>query len=257
MTQSRISNPLDRFLDEADAPDRTLAVVDRGQPDPVYELFVETFGDLEIDLRRTDGWGDGESTVVLLEDGEIVAASPMDALRDAVLLVNSDLYTTGTGGVDKYEAPSVLRALDDAVYTFRGFPASAKEKLILIVMSRYIERHALEIGEGRLDVAFQKLSRMDDEYGTKRIYERLSDVGVDLHVYGVPDVSPPDRDGMTVHTGRTERYRRTWFVVYDPPAGAEPVALVSVETERNTWRGMWTYNDERVGAIRDRVTEAF
>jgi len=34
-------------------------------------------------------------------------------------------------------------------------------------------------------------------------------------------------------------------------------ALVSVETDRNARRGMWTYDDERVGAIRNRVIEAF
>jgi hypothetical protein len=89
-------------------------------------------------------------------------------------------------------------------------------------MSRYIERQALESGAGRLDVAFQQLSRMRGEYGTKRTYERLLRTELDVHVYGVPDTD-----------------------------------LVAVENDRNTWRATWTYDRGRVGAIQDHIVEQF
>lgn len=138
-----------------------------------------------------------------------------------MLLINSDLYTTGLSGIDTYEAPEIITELDDTVYTLRGFPASTKEKLLLIVISRYIERRALGAGGGRLDVAFRKLSRIEDEYGTERIYHRLANSEVDVHAYGFPDSIPDALDKATFHTGRTEAYRRSRFVVFSP-SSSEP-----------------------------------
>lgn len=144
------------------------------------------------------------------------------------------------------------------MYTLRGFPASTKEKLLLIVMSRYIERRALDVGAGRLDVAFQHLSRIEDEYGTGTIYRRLLETDLDVHAYGVPDAALTDYDELTVHAGRSEPYRRSWFVVFTPPNDRErAAALVAVETGRNVWRAMWTYDSERVVAIQRHITETF
>lgn len=182
----------------------------------------------------------------------------MRSIRNAVLFVNSDLYTTGLSGIEQYEAPDVLTALDGDIYTLRGFPESTKEKLLLIVMSRYVERRALEVGDGRLDVAFQRLSRIEDEYGTERIYQQLSDAAVDVHAYGVPDSVPDGLDGIRFHTGHTEPYRRSWFVVFSPPGDRiDPAALLAVETDPNVWRSMWTYDSEQVTELRNRIQRAF
>jgi hypothetical protein len=252
-----MEDTFEEFLSGDEAPDRTLAVLDGDRPEPIRTLFRQAFGSLDVEIERVDGGTDAEDSVVLVEDGDVVASSPMEKLRNAVLMVNSDLYTTGTSGVDKYEAPEVLTELDEGVYTLRGFPASTKEKLLLIVMSRYIERRALEVGAGRLDVAFQQLSRIRDEYGTNRIYERLVESDVDVHVYGVPDVTP-DFEGLTVHAGCADPYRSSWFVVFTPPGdGVEPAALVAVETASNTWRSRWTYDPADVDGIRTRIREAF
>jgi hypothetical protein len=251
-----MADSLEAFLHERGTPERTLAVVDPEQPKPIHDLFVNAFGSLNVGLSADDVGVDADDSVVLLEEGDVVATSSIESLRETVLLVNSDLYTTGLSGIDERKAPSVLTELDGAVYTLRGFPASTKEKLLLIVMSRYIERRALEAGEGRLDVAFQQLSRMRGEYGTKRTYERLLRTDLDVHVYGVPDTDLGDIDA-TVHTGRSRRYRRSWFVVFAPPDGGNPAALVAVETDRNTWRATWTYDRGRVGAIQDHIVERF
>lgn len=250
--------PLDRLLSAGDVPDRTLAVVDGTQPAPVMDLFEEAFGSLEVDLTTRDIDADVEEAVVLVEDDDVVATSSMDSLRDTVLLVNSDLYTTGLSGIEQRDAPEILTELDGAVYTLRGFPASTKEKLLLIVMSRYIEHRALEAGGGRLDVAFQKLSRIEDEYGTERIYRRLADSPVEVHAYGLPDSYPINIDGLWTHTGDTEAYRRSWFVVFSPPGDrVDPAALFALETGRNVWRSMWTYEPDRIDAIRQYIDRNF
>jgi hypothetical protein len=247
------------FLIEATAPDRTLAIVDDSQPGPVEDLFTEAFGSLDVDLEISTTEEKSSRAVVLVEDGEVVATSPITALRNAVLLVNSDLYASGLSGIERHEAPDVLTELDESVYTLRGFPESTKEKLLLVVMSRYIEARALDVRDGRLDVAFQKLSRIDDEYGTGKVYERLSRTDIDVHLYGVPDVRPTGLDGATIHTGWDERYRKSWFVVFGPPSGAqaEPAALVAVEVDENVWRSRWTYDPDRVTEIQERIVDRF
>jgi hypothetical protein len=50
-----------------------------------------------------------------------------------------------------------------------GSPASNSEKLPLIVISRYIEQLAWQHETGRLRSSFQRLSRLDDERGTRRV----------------------------------------------------------------------------------------
>jgi hypothetical protein len=246
------------LLSSGSVPNRTIAIVEEEHPEPVLELFENAFGSLDLDITETDIEADTEDAVVLLEDGNVVATSSMESLRESLLLVNADLYRTGLSGIEKYHAPEILTELDDAVYTLRGFPESTKEKLLLIVISRHIERRALEAGGGRLDVAFQKLSRIEDEYGTKRIYERLSDTDIELHVYGVPDSLPTDLEGLNVHTGRSEKYRSSWFVVFSPPdSGVEPAALLAVENDPNVWRSMWTYDPEKITKIRRRIDRNF
>ena len=128
----------------------------------------------------------------------------------------------------------------------------------MIVMSRYIEHRALEAGGGRLDVAFQKLSRIEDEYGTGRIYRRLADSPVEVHAYGLPDSYPIDIDGLWTHTGDTEAYRRSWFVVFSPPGDrVDPAALFALETGQNVWRSMWTYEPDRIDVIRQYIDRNF
>lgn len=252
----------EEFLMGTDVSERTLAIVGGNHPKPIRDLFEKTFGSLQLDTDSlqpgSEPEGVPDDSVVLLEDGSVVATSPMSRLRNAVLLVNSDLYTTGLSGIDTHEPPEVIAALDEAVYTLRGFPDSTKEKLLLTVMSRYIERRALEVGDGRLDVAFQQISRLNDEYGTKTVYDRLARTDVDVHVYGVPDDPPSDIDGLTVHSGRTPRYQRSWFVVFTPDGDdAEPAALVAVEMGDNIWRSRWTYDPERVETIQREIVTRF
>jgi hypothetical protein len=246
-----MADSFDALLPDSGVPDRTLAVVGDDHPRPVIDIFEEAFGSLDVRITETEIDVEADDAVVLIEDDDVVATSSMESIRNAVLLVNSDLYTTGLSGIESYEAPDILTELDDAAYTLRGFPASTKEKLLLIVISRHIERRALEADDGRLDVAFQKLSRIEDEYGTGRIYGRLSESNVDVHAYGVPDSIPTGIERITIHAGRTERYRRSWFVVLSAPNGrVEPAGLLAVEIDPNVWRATWTYDPDKISEIR-------
>jgi hypothetical protein len=246
------------FLDSVDAPERSLVTLNRTEPKPVQNLLELAFDGQTVTVGESMLPEEAANLVLLVEDGEVVAVSPLEAVMDAFLLVNADLYRTGLSGLDKYEAPEVLTRLDETVFRLRGYPASNKEKLLLIVMSRYIERRAWVVGSGTLRSTFQRLSRIEDERGTRAVYERLSDTDVEVHVYGVPDWEPPASLGVRLHTGTSADYRKSWCVVFVPEDDADAhAALVAVEVGRNEWRGMWTYRRDRVLAIQDYLVGHF
>lgn len=228
-------------------------VLDAEEPAPLLCPLESAFEQQSVTVT-TDAPGDvlidrNTPQVALVTDGELVATSPLDALLDAYLLVNSDSYRTGTAGVDDQPAPEVLTALAGTRFHLHGFPASNKGKLLLIVLSRYVERRALAADGGILRSSFQRLSRVNDERDTRKVYERLGASNVDTHVYGVPD-------GVTVHGGTTPTHRRAWFVVFTPDGDGEPAAMVSIktETDRNVWNGSWTFDPDRVAAVEASLT---
>ena len=224
---------------------------------------------IDVDaLRRNDAVpfdGDDPSSVenlaLLVEGDEVVAGSTLGELGDTVLFVNSDLYITGTRSLDEVDLPAVISRLSDTTFTLRGYPESNRQKLLLITISRFIERAACVAGDGTLRASFQRLSRLNDEVGTRQVYERVADVGVDMHLYGVPDDVPRDLDAV-VHGGDNRDFTRSWFVVYRPPEGPRSVAdkagsdlergieggvgLLAVEARPRVWRGTWTFDETRV-----------
>lgn len=251
--------PLQRlrsFAERTATHDRSLVVVNSTEPTPLTRLLEDAFDGQSVTVEVEEVPDSVTNLVVLVEDGAVVESSSLEELMDAYLLVNSDLYRTGTSGVDKYDAPGVLTGLHDQAFRLRGFPKSNKEKLLLVLMSRYIERLALDAGEGTLRSSFQRLSRLDDERGTKQVYERLVTAGVETHVYGVPDADPASLpEGLRVHTGTTPVYRDSWFVVFDPEDDGDPAALVAILDGDNEWLGRWTFDPDLVGEVATLVAE--
>ena len=248
-------------LASAAPPDRRLAVLRRDGETPLDSMLRRLFADqpVSVGADAVDG-GDAiagdDDVAVLVEDGEVLATSPLDALERAVLLVNSDLYRTGALALDDADLPAVLTGLADVPFTLRGYPLAHKEKLLLIAMSRYIELRARRTNGGQLHSSFQQLSRIDDEAGTRRTYERLAGSAVDVHVYGEPDWDPERALDVTAHAGYGDGYSDSWFVVFDPPADATgphttPVALLALETEPRVWRGIWTFRPDAVAELAD------
>jgi len=243
------------------ATKKRLAVVRRDGSTPLDSMLRRLFADQSVTVT-TDSSAvedlDDDDVAVLVEDDEVVATSPLAALERAILLVNSDLYTTGTLGLHDAELPAVLTGLADVPFHLRGYPLAHKEKLLLIAMSRQIELRAHRADRGELHASFQRLSRISDETGTMRAYDHLSDGDVDVHVYGEPDWDPESRLDVTAHAGYGHGYSDSWFVVFDPPADAigphtTPMGLLALEEEPNVWRGLWTFRPEAVEALAETV----
>lgn len=253
------------FLDGMETSEKTLLVLNRTEPEPLINLFERGLDDQPVsvaDRQLTDGVDD---LVCLLDDGEVVATSPLERLQEAYLLVNADRYRTGTRQIEVGSFPDVLTGLDGVEFSVRGYPGSAKEKLLLVLISRFIEFRALQHGAGTLRSTFQRLSRLDDEFGTRRVYDWLVEAGVDTHVYGVNDDPETVADlGVTAHAGSDDDYRRSWVVCFRPsgrddPRGedAEHVALIASEIDSNVWRGAWTYDPGLVARVDAYLRETF
>ena len=240
------------FFDEVSHGDVSLVTINRTHPKPVQELLADAFSTQSVDLVERSLPDDVDDDIVALRrDGEVSAVSSLRGLMQSFLLVNADRFKTGAKGFDN-DVPDVLKWMDETLFDLRGYPASNKEKLLLVLISRHIERLAYDAGTGTLRSTFQRLSRLKDELGTKKVYERLAGRTVDVHVYGVPDEVPRGR-GAAAHTGTSDEYRNSWRVVFSPSDGPG-AALIASQQEPNRWRGFWTYDPETVGRV-DRYLE--
>lgn len=242
---SRLSD----FFDDVEETDLSLLTINRTRPAEVQRLVNNAFGTQSVDLDERSLPDEDDDVLVLLRDGSVSAASPLEEVMESFLLVNSDQFRTGTRGFGD-ELPDVLAGMDDYLFDLRGYPQSNKEKLLLVLISRHIEHLAHDAGTGVHRATFQKLSRLRDELGTREVYERLADEDLSVHVYGIPDEVPESLD-VQVHRGTGPEYRHSWCVTFRPPEGMDRTgaSLVAVETDVNRWRGFWTYDPERVRRI--------
>jgi hypothetical protein len=248
-----MADSLRSFFDRIEAPERSLVLLNRSAPKQVEGLLDKLPVDSESIETETDS---DDDTILLVEDDEVIVRSALDELLESILLVNSDLYKTGTRDLEDTSLPAVLEQLDEIPFRVRGYPKSNKEKLLLITVSRVIERIAWRQDGGTLRSSFQRLSRLDDELGTRDVYRTVGETETAVHVYGVGDHIPDDLP-VTVHTGTSFAYRKSWFVVFTPPESAddaEHAALVALEDDKNVWDGFWTFRPELVRDI-DRYIE--
>jgi hypothetical protein len=246
---------LEGFVDEATASEMALLLFNRSGPAETVDLLDRAFADQPVDVADLSLPGGPDDVVCLVDGDGVRATTPFADLKRAFLLVNTDRYRTAPG---PESFPAVLTELDGVAFDVRGYPARNKEKLLLVVISRFVERRALAAGGGEHHATFQRLSRLDDEFGTRRMYEWLAESGVDTHVYGVLD-DPAAVRGLdaTVHAGDHAEYRDSWVVLFAPDEGPGHAALVAVETGENRWRGTWTFDPERVERVRAYLDRRF
>lgn len=229
------------------APDASIVSIG----DSLTRLFEEQ------PVSVTEGSSEQPNDIVVAQDDEVLAASSADALLSTIFLINSDTYMTGSREFAETEYPDVLKALEETPFRLRGYPESDSEKLLLIVMSRAIEQLAHAAGTGTLRVGLQAFSRLADEPGTHRVYEKLSETDLDVHVYGIEDTSIPPEFGFTPHAGTSQFYRHSWFVAFQPSSIEDQSAgLFAVEREPNDWEGFWTFQQQRVDSIDREIKRA-
>lgn len=231
-----------------------IAVVGSDIPQPIINMVGKVFGDNDVEVYD-ESLEDVEEELVLFKDEEIIATSPLEEVSDSLLLVNSDLYSTGTVSLDEIKTPDVIKELQEERFLLRGFPESNYEKLMLILMSRHIEKLSYTNDDSVHRASFQRLSRIQDEKGTHRVYKKLRESGAEVHVYGVPDLEPPEDWGLQVHRDENRDYVNYWFVVHRSPE--EDMALLAVQESDNTWESLWTTDSEKVEKIDQFIKENY
>ncbi|WP_225333427.1 DICT sensory domain-containing protein [Halomicrobium urmianum] len=246
---------LSEVIDEIGTREPTLTVVNRDEPEPVVRMLKRMVDAPDVTVREAEPPECGPANFVLLEgdaDEQRLAVSTIADVGDSVLMVNSDLYVTGTRSLDEVDTPDVLAGLHGTTFTVAG-----KQKMLLIELSRHVEALAHRSAGSTIHAGFQSLSRIDDERGTRRVYERLVEAGVDVHLYGVPDAVPDLPGDAHVHANDAEEIRRTWFVVNADCPPDVKAALVAEESGPNEWTGVWMFDPETVDRIAAYLAETY
>lgn len=240
---------LSEFIRPPTHGDATIAVLNPEHESPIYTLLEKLLSSESITITETIEEGAPSDAVLVERSADRSAVSPLEAIEDELLLVNSDIYVTGTRKLEAVNTPDVIENLDELRFTIAGYPDNPLEKLLFIEISRHIEAMAWRAGEGNLKTGFQYLSRVNHERGTRRVYERLGSTDITTHIYGVPDAEP-SIPGVTAHGTTASEIEQTWFVIYQSDQHPnEAAGLVAVETAPNIWEGSWTYDPDRVAAM--------
>lgn len=196
---------------------------------------------LNVDVRTVETPVENpRNTAVLHRGGEPIDMAPVGVL-DRAIRIQED---PDAGRVETFERPTLLTRAENGVYSVED-----DGKRYLIDISRLVEQEALDEGRGTLYTGFQRLDRIDDEYGTRRIYERLADTDVAVTLFGEAGTEP-ETDRFRLHAGTTDELADSWFVVFDGDGDDDrKVALVSEERTPGRYHGFWTRRPELVDEI--------
>jgi len=238
---------LAEIIEDHDSREKTMTVLNRDEPEPLRRMLDRMVAAPDVEVRAADPEEVGPGNVVILEDQNDTqfAISTIEDVANSVLMVNADLYITGARSLDEVETPDVLAGLDETTFT-----VADKQKMLLIEISRHVESLAHRYGDGVLHSSFQHLSRLDDERGTRTVYEDLLAAGVETHVYGLGDPAELDiPSGLVVHADDTEELRRFWVVASTDCPPDRKAALLAREVGPNVWTGFWTFEDGIVDRI--------
>lgn len=229
------------MIGAVDAAGYTLTLCNYSGDGAVLAEFRDYFGRLNVDVRSTELGTEEPTDVALLHRGpDTLAASPVADLRNAVRLDALDADEDLAAVVD----PDVFDHVHRREYTVEN---GGKRRMVRI--SRLIETRALERGAGTLHTCFQRLDRVDDELGTRDLYESVATTDVDVHLYGEAG-AVPNAEWYTLHAAHDGELAEAWFVVYDGAgADARKAALVSQETEPGQYTGFWTYQPALVDPV--------
>jgi hypothetical protein len=226
--------------------EKELALFNVDPSDPIVgELtaFFET-QNVRITSDRTPS-GTPADIAVLSTRSEVLTVVDLALLRE--LITHSPAGTDDVGVVDtEYEA--VLGHLKETTFT-------SYDEEQMFYASREIEDRAHRVGHGTIHAGFQQCSIMNRQ---QSIYRDLAQRGLDVHMYGVPDVTPPNIDRGQVHASETTEIATTWFVVFDGAGDdTKKSALVAEEQAEDSFYGVWTYDPVIVDRVLDHLERTY
>jgi hypothetical protein len=244
-----VAPSLQAIADEVSEGGPTLTLLNADGSDSETLSVIEGYFDRHnVDVRMATTDVDTPRSVALLHRGDdLLASETVTALRNAIEIeVGDEVFTT--------------RRTNDLLSNLEGsvFGTGTTDKDLLVDVSHNIEMLAARTGRGKLHAGFQAFSRLVGDDQSLRIYRRLVDSDIDVHVYGAPDTDVPI-DGLTLHAGETAEVTDSWFVVFDGAGDpTQKAALLSFEQAApNTYRGFWTYDSDIVDRIDAYLTATY
>lgn len=248
-----IETPIDSLhalIEEMAATGFTLVICNYTGDDATLAELEAYFARLNVSVTTAALSTELPTDVALLHRGsEPLAVSSVQDLTSAVRL--AELESIDPEALD-ITRPDVLKHAHRQQYTVEN-----GGKFELIRISRLIETRALNVGGGTLHAGFQRLDRVDDEQGTRKLYERLAESGVSVNIYGTP-AAVPREELYTVHAGEDAELADSWFVVFDSDdAASQAGALVSEETEAGRYSGFWSFQTALVDAVDDYLGQTY
>lgn len=236
-----MTTPLRTLVEDVEASAKTLSLVNYAGSEATKARVVSYFEPQHVAVRDDVSAPSLPADFAVLHDGgSFVAAAAVDEIHRHLA---GEEYL-GAGPFGPAERPAILRHVDDRTFT-------SYDRRRMTLASREIEYYAWRAGGGEIRAGFQRFSTLAPQ---ARTYERIADAGVDVHVYGAPDAAVPD--GLTEHASEDEEILSSWFVAYEGTEPSDARALVAVETDPGTFTGFWTYENETVAAVLDRLDAA-
>lgn len=241
-----VADSLRSIFDDVRADAPTLTVCNYEGPEEELAVVGRYFERQGAEVREATLDVEQPHSVALLHHGDdLLGSESVTRLRSAVDLADE--------GVSERHRSDLVTDLEQSV-----FGAAAADKGLLIDVSHSVELLADRNGTGRLHAGFQRLSNLVDDEQAARIYERLADSGVDVHVYGTPDTETT-LSGVHVHPEDGEEIGDSWFVTFD--GGGDPrrqAALLAIEHETGgKFKGFWTYDSDIVERLDAYLTATY
>jgi len=234
------------FIEDVKEREKTLTVFTADEDEQLFTELADFFEKQNITVRRGEVEGGGpQNFVVLHQESNAVAVSTLEAIRESLFLGGTSPRFPGQIRLREGETPDVLSSLGNT--TFR---AREEDRYLITQISHYIEEIAWGTGGGTIHSGFRTLSELRDDAANYGIYTKLVEAGVDVHVYGDPDVDFPVDTGFEIHAETTDEVRQSRFVVFD--GGGDPTdkaAMVAIEEEPGSFRGFWTFDGPFVDEI--------
>lgn len=197
---------------------QTVTVYDySGTPEQLAALeeLLHGYG-AHLETANTDGTGPA-NIAVLHQEGSVLGACAVDSV-----LAQADFER----GFESESQPGA-ELLTELSGEVRVKPALTITEMVRL--SRDFERRALREGSGELHAGFQQLSQIAHSDRTVEMYTALSEEGVDVSVYGAPDV-PLEDVPFTVVEDEDGELEHHWFLLYDGDGNPDrKAALVSEE----------------------------
>lgn len=218
-----------------------------------YKMINNMFSNQNITVNI--GY-DEDNKIIIYKDDERISKSTMKELSDSILYTNSDQYKTQRNQLKNLTFPDSILSLQNKVFKLKGYPKANNEKLILIAISRYIEQLSYKNGGSHYST-FQRLSRINDERGTKDVYNKLSENVDKLHVYGQKNENLELNDKFIIHSGKSDAYKYTWIVIHLSENSCAALVAIENKNKHNEWNAIWTFDRYKVVELKNKMNYYF